>query len=84
MTNLTAHRIKDTKHQFKYIHKDHGSLFIHESKTNSKYKYLYSSKEKFISNLFPTDIDDLYLIPNYQDKTFHVRVTDSSLEVIEV
>jgi len=67
----------------KYHHKDHGDIFIHTSKKNSKYRYLWSSKNKYISNLFPI-AENKYSIPNYQDSSYIVELDDNSLNVMVI
>ena len=65
----------------KFHTKEHGDIFIHKS-TKNNYEYLWTSKEKFISNLFPLDID-LYSIPNYEDSSYIVR-TDGTFIYVDL
>lgn len=63
----------------KFFSQKHGEVFIHQSKKNN-YEYLWTSKDKFISNLFPLDLDR-FSIPDYNGHSYLVYVGDTFLKV---
>ena len=57
----------------------HGEIHIHKSKKDN-YEYLWSTKDKFISNLYPIDLNK-YTIPKYKGNSYIVTIDDAFLNV---